>query len=89
MQLLVTCDGDLNEYSQFENWIYCSSAWVIDDPDYQPSGDTLIVYEAAPPFDPANVDPAIVSQMFAGGFALVLVPFLAAMGFRFVLRMVR
>ena len=53
----------------------CSSGWVTQ--------------KYAPPFDPAQIDPVLLSALFGAGFLLYLTPWAAAWGASQLLKLLR
>jgi len=67
------CDGNIIENS--DGALACSGDWY-----FQP---------AYVPFDASQIDPAMATQLFSAGFFLMLTPWLTAIGFSYILKMIR
>jgi hypothetical protein len=67
------CDGDIIENSN--GALACSGDW-FSQPAYVP-------------FDIGQIDPEIATLLFTGGLFLVFTPWITALGFSYILKMIK
>jgi len=67
------CDGNIIENS--DGALACSGSWFT-----QP---------AYVPFDMNQIDPVLATMLFTGGLFLVFTPWITAIGFSYILKMIK
>lgn len=73
MAEFIVCEGVITQTA--EGTAQCSTGWIS---------------QLAPiPFDPSQIDPALATSMFAGGFGLFIVPWATAWGVSQMLKLLR
>ncbi|VUD46396.1 hypothetical protein TDB9533_00815 [Thalassocella blandensis] len=72
MATTLVCDGTVTQTS--DGLPLCSTGWMTQ--------------LASVPFDISQVDPGVASAFFAGGFALLIIPWSVAWGFRQMFKLI-
>jgi hypothetical protein len=73
MKYFPVCDGNIIENSQ--GAVLCDGSWT-----------SQIAYV---PFDVGQIDPVVATMLFTGGVFLAFTPWITAIGFSFLLKMIR
>jgi hypothetical protein len=73
MKLIAFCDGDFSE--RFDGTISCDGNWIFE--------------AAYVPFDVTQIDPELATMLFTGGVFLTFTPWITAVGFSYILKMIR
>jgi hypothetical protein len=69
--------------------VKCDGTWITRFDGYPFCEGDLVFEEAFIPFDISQIDPELATMLFTGGVFLTFTPWITALGFSFLLKMIR